>query len=84
MKAWHLSDSQIKRLFEHFMIKESKMLNYISFAKAIAGPPNLNRLKQARDVLSSLASKQSKTVTKILGNKQMTGDDSGVKMAPIF
>lgn len=85
MKAFHLSDSQVKRLFEHFMNKDTKKLNYMAFAKAIAGPPNQNRLNKARDVLTNLAALQKKTVTKLLGkNDMVSGEAAGAKMAPIY
>lgn len=62
-KCFHLSDTQLKKLFEHFMNKDTKMINYMNFTKAIAGPPNKNRVKIARDVLSNLASKSSKAMS---------------------
>lgn len=33
------------------MEKGTKLLNYIKFTKEIAGPPNKDRLKQAKEIL---------------------------------
>ena len=54
-KCFHLSDTQIKKLYEHFMIKSSKKINYISFTKAVAGPLNKSRVDHAKDILSDLS-----------------------------
>lgn len=61
-KYFYLSDTQIKKLYEHFMNKDNKMINYINFTKAIAGPPNKNRVSLAKDILSDLSSKQAKVL----------------------
>ena len=61
-KCFHLSDTQLKKLYEHFMNKDTKMINYMHFTMAIAGPPNKDRVKKARDVLSSLSAKSTKAM----------------------
>jgi nicotinic acid phosphoribosyltransferase len=49
-RNFHLSDTQLKKLFAH-QAKNTKMINYMNFAKDIAGPPNDKRIKAAKDIL---------------------------------
>lgn len=56
-KAFHLSDSQVKKLFNHYSESKGKKVNYMKLAKAIAGQPKKNRVSQAKEMLSNLASK---------------------------
>lgn len=36
------------------MCKENKTINYINFTKAVAGPPDQNKLKAAKEMLMNL------------------------------
>lgn len=54
-KAFHLSDHQLNSLFEHFASKETKLLNYNSFLKALSGEGNQDRIGAAREIMQSLS-----------------------------
>lgn len=82
-KQFHLSDTQIKKLYNHHMQKDNKQLNYMNFAKAIAGPPNKNKMKLAKEILSNLSTKQSKVLVQ-KQKQRKANDDPSLKSAPIF
>lgn len=59
-KAFHLSDTQLKRIFNHYADPKLKTLDYMKLTQEVAGPPNKNKHKLAKEILSNLATKSSK------------------------
>lgn len=82
-KAFHLSDSQVKKLFNHYSESKGKKVNYMKLAKAIAGQPKKNRVSQAKELLSNLASKQKSYLSQKKKQKKANQDPS-LKSAPIY